>query len=102
MTSSIIWNIVLIVPFLLAFIGIPLWMTWKHLDRAADHSASHQYLAAKADYLAAETGRPSASAGQPAVAQAETARPLTVHDVLRPLAPADIAEDRQPVLAGRR
>ncbi len=98
MTSSIAWNMILIVPFLLAFIGIPLWMTWKHLDRAADHSASHQYLAAKAEYLTARAGRRDAKAGH-AAAQP---RPLTVDDVLRPLAPADVTEDPELALAGRR
>lgn len=95
MTSALVWNSLLILPFLVAFIGIPLWMTWKHLDRPADHSASHQYLAAKAEYLTAKYGHPKpAHAAQP--------RALTVEDVLRPLAPADIAEDREPALAGRR
>ncbi|MGI9007763.1 MAG: hypothetical protein ACR2FU_16455 [Streptosporangiaceae bacterium] len=96
MTSSFIWNMILIVPFLLAFIGIPLWMTWKHLDRAADHSASRQYLATKAEYLAARADRRDAKAGRSA------SRPLTVDDVLRPLAPADVTEDPELVLAGRR
>lgn len=100
MTSSIVWNMILIVPFLVAFIGIPLWMTWKHLDRAADHSASHQYLTAKAEYLTSQAGRRRAPA-RPAPAGAHD-RPLTVHDVLRPLSPADIAEDREPALAGHR
>ena len=98
MTSSIVWNMILIVPFLLAFIGIPLWMTWKHLDRAADHSASRRYLAAKAQYLGGPAGLSDAKAG-PAATQS---RPLTVDDVLRPLAPADVTEDRELVLAGRR
>ncbi|HEX9065394.1 MAG TPA: hypothetical protein VF843_09805 [Streptosporangiaceae bacterium] len=47
MSSTIIWNLVLTVPFLLAFIGIPLWMTIRHLDRAADHTAARRYLAVK-------------------------------------------------------
>ena len=97
MTSTLFWNSLLILPFLLAFIGIPLWMTWKHLDRPADHSAAHRYLAAKADYLAGRSGHP-----KPATSRAADPRPLTVDDVLRPLAPANVAEDREPALAGRR
>ena len=97
MTSTLFWNSLLIVPFLLAFIGIPLWMTWKHTDRGADHSAARQYLAAKAEYLAGGFGHP-----RQAPAQATQPRSLTVEDVLRPLAPADFAEDREPALAGRR
>ena len=98
MTATIIWNLVLTVPFLLAFIGIPLYMTMKHLDRKPDHSAANEYLAAKAEYLAARAGHRRVKAASAAAA----ARPLTVHDVLRPLAPADVAEDRGLVLAGRR
>lgn len=98
MTSSLVWNMILIVPFLLAFIGIPLWMTRKHLDRAADHSASHQYLATKAEYLEAQFAQPAYAASRPAAAQ----RPLTVHDVLRPLAPHDMTEDPELALTGRR
>ena len=96
MISTLIWNSILVLPFLLAFIGIPLWMTWKHLDRKPDHSASHQYLAAKAEYLAARAGHRRNRADQAA------ARPLTVDDVLRPLAPADVTQDPELVLAGRR
>jgi hypothetical protein len=98
MISTLTWNSVLILPFLLAFIGIPLYLTWKHLDRAPDHSAARQYLAAKAEYLAARAGHRQAKAASAAAAP----RPLTVHDVLRPLAPADVTEDQDLVLAGRR
>lgn len=97
MTSTLFWNSLLTMPFLLAFIGIPLWMTWKHLDRPADHSAARQYLAAKAEYSAAPSDQ-----WDPQPACATKPRALTVDDVLRPLAPADIADDREPALAGRQ
>ena len=33
--TSILWvNILLEVPFVLAIIGIPLWLTWKRTDSA--------------------------------------------------------------------
>ncbi len=47
MTSTLWMNLILIVPFLLAFIGIPLWLTWRHLDRRPDHAEARGYLAAK-------------------------------------------------------
>ena len=77
MSSTIIWNLVLTVPFLLAFIGIPLWMTIRHLDRAADHTAARRYLAAK---------------GTPVVSLARVAMP-------RPQ--AEHAAREELVLAGR-
>lgn len=46
MPSAIIWNIVLAIPFLLAFIAVPLWMSARRPDRAPDHAAARQYLAA--------------------------------------------------------
>ena len=37
--SSILWlNIGLAVPFVLAFIGFPLWLTLRHADTAPDHA----------------------------------------------------------------
>lgn len=45
MSSAIFWNLILIVPFLLAFIGIPLWMTVRHADGAPDHTAARPFLA---------------------------------------------------------
>ncbi len=46
--SSILWlNIGLAVPFLLAFTGVPLWLTLNHADTAPDHSEARGYLAAK-------------------------------------------------------
>jgi hypothetical protein len=35
--TSILWaNIALELPFVLAIIGIPLWLTWKRQDTAVD------------------------------------------------------------------
>ena len=48
--NPILWeNIALIVPFIAAFIGIPMWMTIRHPDTAPDHSQARAYLAAKAN-----------------------------------------------------
>ena len=47
MNSTIWLNAVLAVPFLLAIIGIPLWLTWRHTDGRPDFSRAHAYLAGK-------------------------------------------------------
>ncbi len=49
-------NFPLAVIFILAFAGIPLWMTFKRPQTPADHSDAHAYLAAKA--AAAGQGTP--------------------------------------------
>jgi hypothetical protein len=52
--NPILWlNIGLAVPFVLAFVGIPLWLTARHADTPADHSQARAYLAAKEPRLAA-------------------------------------------------
>jgi hypothetical protein len=63
--SAIIWNIVLAIPFLLAFIAVPLWMSARRPDRAPDHTAAHQYLAATRTPAAAplNSAAPARSAG---------------------------------------
>jgi hypothetical protein len=46
--SSAVWmNLVMAVPFIGAFIGIPLWMTLKRPEHAPDHSQARAYLAAR-------------------------------------------------------
>jgi len=47
MSSVIFWNVVLSIPFVLVFAGIPLWMSFRRQDRAPDHTAARRYLAAK-------------------------------------------------------
>ena len=48
MTSTLWANIILAVPFVLAIIGIPLWLTWRRTDTAPDHAAARRYLAVTA------------------------------------------------------
>jgi hypothetical protein len=46
--SAAVWaNILLAVPFLFAFIGIPLWMTFKRPETGADHTGARRYLRAR-------------------------------------------------------
>ena len=47
--TAVVWaNVALAIPFLLAFIGIPLWMTFRRPQTGADHSQARAYLRAKA------------------------------------------------------
>jgi hypothetical protein len=47
MTPVVLASILLTIPFLVAFIGIPLWMTFKRPETGADHIAAHRYLHAR-------------------------------------------------------
>jgi hypothetical protein len=52
--AAIVWvNVVLTLPFLIAFIGIPLWMTFKSPDTSPDHGQARTYLRAKAGLVTA-------------------------------------------------
>ena len=59
--SAIVWvNILLTLPFLIAFIGIPLWMTFQRPERAPDHAEARAYLRTKSAFASALTSRRSA------------------------------------------
>ena len=47
MTALVLASIVLTIPFLVAFIGIPLWMTFKRPETGADHTGARRYLRAR-------------------------------------------------------
>lgn len=43
--SAVAWaNILLALPFLIAFIGIPLWLTFQRPEIGADHAEARAYL----------------------------------------------------------
>ena len=65
--TPIMWaNILLVMPFILIWVGVPLRMTFKHQDAAPDFSEAHSYLAAKQRQPGmCGAGRPQDSAGQP-------------------------------------
>jgi hypothetical protein len=51
--TAVVWaNVALAIPFLLAFIAVPLWMTFRRPNAGADHSRAHTYLRAKAAFAA--------------------------------------------------
>jgi hypothetical protein len=47
MTALVLASILLTIPFLVAFIGVPLWMTFKRPDTGADHTGAQRYLRAR-------------------------------------------------------
>ena len=60
--TAIIWaNVVLAIPFVIAFAGVPLWITFRH-PSTPDHSQARAYLAAKA--AAAGVGTAPVSSGE--------------------------------------
>lgn len=65
--SSAVWmDLLMALPFIAAFMGIPLWMTLKRPERAPDHSEARAYLAARRTAVPAmATVRIAQRAGQP-------------------------------------
>lgn len=59
--TPLVWaNFPLVLLFVLAIVGIPMWMIFKRPDRAPDHSGAHDYLRAKAELQhRAELGAPA-------------------------------------------
>ncbi len=47
MTAVVLASILLTIPFLVTFIGIPLWMAFKRPDTGADHTGAQRYLRAR-------------------------------------------------------
>lgn len=56
--TAIVWaNILLILPFLIAFIAVPLWWTFKRPPAAPDHSEARAYLSTRNAFAGALTRR---------------------------------------------
>ena len=54
--SAVVWaNILLALPFLAAFIGVPLWLTFKRPETAPDHAEARAYLRARSALAATPT-----------------------------------------------
>ena len=47
MTALVLASILLTIPFLAAFIGIPMWLTFAHPETGADHAPAQRYLRAR-------------------------------------------------------
>lgn len=44
MTALVLADFLLAIPFLVAFIAVPLWMTFTRPETRADHPRAHGYL----------------------------------------------------------
>jgi hypothetical protein len=56
--SAVVWaNILLTLPFLAAFIGVPLWLTIRRPETAPDHAEARAYLRARSAFPATQTRR---------------------------------------------
>jgi hypothetical protein len=65
--SAVVWaNILLALPFLAAFIGIPLWLTFRRPETGPDHAEARAYLRARPAFAAAMARRPAPEPHQPA------------------------------------
>jgi hypothetical protein len=53
--AVVLANIALAIPFLVVFIAVPLWMTFKRPETGPDHTGTHRYLRARA--AQAQTGQ---------------------------------------------
>jgi len=61
MTALVITSILLTIPFLVAFIAVPLWLTFRRPDAAPDHSQANAYLRARQALTLAPAGAATAT-----------------------------------------
>jgi len=72
--TAVVWaNILLAIPFLAAFIGIPLWMTFKRPQTGADHSEARAYLRTRDAFASALARRQAARTRMPAATRSKAA-----------------------------
>jgi hypothetical protein len=56
--TAVVWaNILLAIPFLAAFIAVPLWITFKRPQTGADHAEARAYLRTRTFFAEALTRR---------------------------------------------
>jgi hypothetical protein len=56
--SAVVWaNILLTLPFLVAFIGLPLWLTFHRPETAPDHTEARAYLNNRTTFAATRAHR---------------------------------------------
>ncbi len=61
--SAVVWaNILLAIPFLVTFIAIPLWWTFKRPQTGTDHAGAHAYLRTRAAFATTLARRQDARA----------------------------------------
>ena len=58
--SAVVWaNILLALPFLVAFIGLPLWLTFRRPEIAPDHTEARTYLRTRSAFASAHQPAPN-------------------------------------------
>ena len=64
--TAIVWaNILLTLPFLIAFIAVPLWWTFKRPQTGADHTEARAYLRTRTAFAEALADRAAHTPAQP-------------------------------------
>jgi hypothetical protein len=64
--TAIVWaNILLTLPFLIAFIAVPLWWTVKRPQTGADHTEARAYLRDRTAFAEALARRAARTPAQP-------------------------------------
>jgi hypothetical protein len=72
--SAVVWaNILLAIPFLVTFIAIPLWWTFRRPQTGADHAESRAYLHTRTAFATALARRQAARAGTAPAARTHAA-----------------------------
>ena len=63
--TAVVWaNILLAIPFLVTFIAVPLWWTFKRPQTGADHSEARAYLRTRTAFAEALTRRAARTPAQ--------------------------------------
>jgi hypothetical protein len=73
MSAVVMANILLAIPFLVTFIVVPLWWTFKRPQSGADHAEAHAYLRTRTAFADALAHRQSARARTAAAARTHAA-----------------------------
>ncbi len=61
--SAVVWaNILLAIPFLVTFVAVPLWWTFKRPQTGTDHAEAHAYLRTRTAFATALARRQAAHA----------------------------------------
>jgi hypothetical protein len=61
--SAVVWaNVLLAVPFLIAFIAVPLWLTFRWSERGPGHAEARAYVRARTGFAPAAARRAAAAA----------------------------------------
>lgn len=92
--TPLVWaNFPLMLVFVLAIVGIPMWMVLRRPDKAQDHSDAHAYLHARAEVRAADA-LDEAELAQTAAMTAAATLPAPRQGRWQPAGPGSLAPGR--------